>query len=241
MEPVTWPYYDGSITLADWMGSDLTVVNAARVSFGQASQEFTGKDRKLIRYLAEHKHMSPFRHVQLQFVCKDIPEVIARQWFKHQVGCGYTSGDFREPATVWNEISGRYVELPTEFFQPASFRKQSKDNKQASLPNDLIEKQDEARGWYEQALRQAEASYKAMLELGVCKEQARMVLPMAFKTSFIWTTSLEGAVNFVRLRKHPGAQGEMLPAADAVDAAIRLVAPVSVAALLGESCSSAQD
>ena len=238
----SWSYFDGSITLDDWMGGDLAITNAARVSFGGESQELTGRDKKLIKYLADHKHMSPFRHCVLKLVFKDIPEVIARQLYKHCVGIALTSGETRFIDTPWNEISGRYVELPTEFFTPPVFRQQSKDNKQASDPNVLVQNQGAALGWYTQALDQAAASYQALLDLGVCKEQARMVLPMCFKTSFIWTGSLEAAVHLVKLRKHNGAQQEMIPVAEIVEKACRIVAPVATAALLGEEtlCTPAQ-
>ena len=238
----SWSYFDGSITLDDWMGGDLAIVNAARVSFGCASKELTGRDKKLIKYLADHKHMSPFRHCVLKLVFKDIPEVIARQLYKHCVGIALTSGETRFIDTPWNEISGRYVELPTEFFTPPVFRQQSKDNKQASDPNVLVHSQDVAQDWYRHALDQARRSYEGLLKLGVCKEQARMVLPMCFKTSFIWTGSLEAAVHLVKLRKHNGAQQEMIPLAESVEKACRIVAPVATAALLGEEtlCTPAQ-
>ena len=88
--------------LSDYMGNDLSVVNAARVSFGKRKEKFEEKDGKLINYLAEHKHMSPFRHVVFSFVLEGISEVVCRQLYKHQVGCAYTSGEFREAATTWN-------------------------------------------------------------------------------------------------------------------------------------------
>ncbi|MDE3246718.1 MAG: FAD-dependent thymidylate synthase, partial [Acidobacteriota bacterium] len=110
----------GFVRLVDAMGSDLSVVNAARVSFGKQKDTFEDSDRKLIKYLAVHEHTSPFRHAYMQFHVK-APIFVFRQWMKHQVGCS------------WNEISGRYVEFPNdEFFVPASFRQQAKVNKQGS-------------------------------------------------------------------------------------------------------------
>ena len=120
---------DGKVTLSDYMGNDLSVVNAARVSFGKRKTEFDEKDIKLINYLAAHKHMSPFRHVVFTFTLEGISEVVCRQLYKHQVGCSYTSGEFKEAATTWNEISGRYVEFEPEFHTPELFRKQHKNNK----------------------------------------------------------------------------------------------------------------
>ena len=231
----SWPFYTGEVILTDLMGGDLSVANSARVSFNQKSEVLTDKDKKLIKYLSDHLHMSPFRHCSLQLTFQKIPEVLARQAFKHITGFGITSQEFRESATVWNEISGRYVELPTEFFTPKSFRKQSKNNKQASDPETLVEDQEKALSIYRNAQDQLGEAYRSLLALGVCKEQARFLLPMSFLTSWVWTGSLEAFVHFVRLRNHPGAQYEMVELARIVEEIVRLVAPVSTTALLGES------
>lgn len=227
-------YYNGRVVLSDSMGGDLAVVNAARVSYGKRSVTLDDGDKKLIRYLAQHKHMSPFRHVQLSLVLERIPEFILRQLFKHQVGMGYTAGEFREAATVWNELSGRYVEFDMNFFEVDEFRKQHKVNKQASDPNNLVDDQDTAREIYDQAIQQSFAAYNKLLEMGVAKEQARLVIPLAFETSVIWTGSLEAFVNFVRLRDHDGAQYEIQLLARIVREILMEVAPFSTEALLGE-------
>jgi len=152
------PVDDGFVTLSDCMGSDLSVVNAARVSFGKRKTEMDEKDIKLIKYLAAHKHMSPFRHVQFSFTLEGISEVVCRQLYKHQVGCAYTSGEFRETATVWNEVSGRYIEFDPEFHVPAEFRKQHTSNKQASREGELIEKNQEAHKIYMESLENSFSS-----------------------------------------------------------------------------------
>lgn len=223
---------DGFVTLADCMGSDLSVVNAARVSFGKRKEVFEEKDAKLIRYLAEHKHMSPFRHVVFSFTLEGVSEVVCRQLYKHQVGCAYTSGEFKEAATTWNEISGRYVELEPEFHVPSEFRKQHKSNKQASLEGESVEQNQEAKNIYLKALDDAYTSYKKLLELGVCKEQARMLMPLSFKNSLVWTASLEATVHFIKLRDHAGAQLEIRNLARAIHELIKPLCPHSIDALL---------
>lgn len=225
---------DGCITLCDVMGNDLSVVNAARVSFGKRKEIFEAADTKLIHYLAKHKHMSPFRHVVFSFTFEGISEVVCRQLYKHQVGCAYTSGEFRESATTWNEISGRYVELEPEFYVPTAFRKQHKSNKQASMENDLIEENENAKKIYTEAVEHAYNSYKALLALGVCKEQARFLIPLCFKNSLVWTASLEAVVHFIKLRDHEGAQLEIRNLARAVKDLVEPICPNSVKALLTE-------
>jgi thymidylate synthase (FAD) len=223
---------DGFVTLSDHMGNDLSVVNAARVSFGKRKTEFDDKDIKLIKYLAAHKHMSPFRHVVFSFTLEGISEVVCRQLYKHQVGCAYTSGEFRDSATTWNEISGRYIEFEPEFHVPSEFRKQHTNNKQASVEGEVIEKNEEAHQLYLETIENSYKSYKKLLELGVCKEQARMVMPVSFKNSLVWTASLEATVNFIKLRDHDGAQLEIRNLARAIHKLIEPICPHSIAALL---------
>ena len=228
-------YYGGQVILSDKMGSDLSVVNAARVSFNKKIDTLSPQDEKLINYLAAHKHMSPFRHVQCTLILQGIPEFILRQLYKHQVGISYTAGDFKEAATVWNEVSGRYVEFDVDFFDPPPFRQQHPNNKQASVKDRYIHNEAEARATYKAAMDMAYHSYHKLLSLGVCKEQARLVLPLSFKTSVIWTASLEALAHFVKLRSHEGAQVEIQTLAEIVHEIIKEVAPISTKALLGET------
>ena len=223
---------DGSVSLTDFMGSDLSVVNAARVSFGKRKEVFEEKDVKLIQYLAKHKHMSPFRHVQFSFLLEGVSEVVCRQLYKHQVGCAYTSGEFRESATTWNEISGRYVEFEPEFHIPSSFRKQHANNKQASVEGETVEENDEALCIYKEAMSDSYEKYKKLLALGVCKEQARMVIPLSFKNSLVWTASLEATAHFIYLRDHEGAQLEIRNLARAIYKLVQPICPHSIEALL---------
>lgn len=226
---------DGYVQLVDFMGGgDLSVVNAARVSFGKRKEVLDDNDVRLIRYLARHKHMSPFRHVQFSFVIHT-SEVVCRQLYKHQVGCAFTSGEMREAATVWNEISGRYVQFDENFHEIKKFRRQHESNKQASLPDELIDNNDEAVKVYNDALKHSYAAYEKLLELGACKEQARMVLPISFMNTLIWTASLEAVVNFIKLRDHEGAQWEIRKLSQAMRDLVMEICPESVKALLGES------
>ncbi len=229
----------GFVELVDRMGSDLTVVNSARVSFGKRKEELSAEDVKLIKYLADHEHWSPFRHVQLQFHCK-VPEFVARQWYKHVVGAEYSVGGATNKDHAWNEISGRYVDMSTaDFYIPRDFRSQSKDNKQASTPDPVSELLDTSTGdilaprdlLIERSLQMLN-SYNDMVNAGVAKEQARMMLPLNVYTEFYWTVSLQGLVNFIKLRDHEHAQYEIQLYAKALGQLIPNELSVSKGALL---------
>ncbi len=210
----------GFVRLVDMMGNDLSVVNAARVSFGKRKEHFEEKDKKLIQYLAKHEHTSPFRHAYVQFHIK-APIFVFRQWMKHQVGCS------------WNEISGRYVEFPDdEFFIPSLFRQQSKDNKQGSQGEIESEHRIAARTAYEAACRHAVDEYKKLLSLGVCREQARCILPLGLYSEVYWTSSLQAVAHFIRLRSESHSQWEIQQYAHAVRELIEKVFPASLEALL---------
>jgi len=220
----------GFVELVDAMGNDLTVVNSARVSFGKRKQSLSDGDRKLIQYLAAHKHWSPFRHVMLQFHCK-VPEFVARQWYKHVVGIAYSEAPTVDHA--WNEISMRYVDAGDfNFYLPQGLRRQSEDNKQASKDELVADADGQLLAGYEQHCRQSLELYSQLVEQGVAKEQARGVLPLNIYTEFYWTVSLQALVNFIQLRKHPGAQYEIRLYAEALEQLARTVAPVSIDALL---------
>jgi thymidylate synthase (FAD) len=219
----------GFVELIDHLGSDLTIVNAARVSFGKRKTDLSEADAKLIRYLAQHKHWSPFRHVQLQFHCK-VPEFVARQWYKHVVGIAYNEAPTVDHA--WNEISLRYVDASEfSFYTPDGFRQQSTDNRQASLDEWITDPADTFRNRYQEQMRSAFTLYEDMVTAGVAKEQARGVLPLCIYTEFYWTASLQAVVNFISLRKHPGAQFEIREYAHAVESLTRQVVPVAYQAL----------
>jgi len=220
----------GYVHLLDYMGGDLDVVNAARVSFGKRKEVFDEKDTRIISYLAKHKHMSPFRHVQFSFLIHT-PEVVCRQLYKHQVGCGFTSGEFRESSTVWNEMSGRYTEFNYKFHDVKEFRKQHFYNKQSSVSSEIIDDNKEAIKIYKSFLALSYETYRRLIDMGVCKEQARMVLPVSFMNTLIWTASLEAVVNFIKLRDHEGAQFEIRKLAVAIKDLVTPICPVSISEL----------
>jgi len=180
-------------TLVDTMGSDLTVVNAARVSFNSHSKELTRKDERLIAFLAKNGHWSPFAHVQLTLRVK-APIFVARQLVKHQVGL------------TWNEISRRYVDTDIEFYEPKVWRKAAENVKQGSS--------DESSGWgpcfkgHMTSQQLALAEYEDAISSGVCMEQARMLLPQSMMTEWYWTGSLVAFARIVKQRTHSTAQRE---------------------------------
>lgn len=210
----------GFVRLIDHMGSDLSVVNAARVSFGKVKTVFEDGDAKLVDYLAEHEHTSPFRHTALTLHVK-APIFVFRQWMKHRIG------------SEFNEISGRYVEFPEdEFFVPATFRQQAKVNKQGSEGEIAEANRARALASYLASCREAVGYYKEMLSLGVCREQARCVLPLALYSEVYWTVSLQAVAHFIRLRADSHAQWEIQQYAAAVRQVVEPLYPVGLKALL---------
>ena len=138
----------GFIEVLDSLGNDLTVANSARVSFGKRKKTYDKSDERLVRYLAKHKHFSPFRHLVVQFHIK-APEFVMRQWYKHVVG-NETPSSYPTKDHAWNEISGRYVPVE-EYYIPENWRQQSEDSKQASVG--AIAEQEEAADTYKTALK----------------------------------------------------------------------------------------
>ena len=193
---------DGFVKVVDVMGSDATVVNSARVSFGKRIDQIRDQDKKLLDYLSKNGHTSPFRHCTVQFHIK-APEFVARQWYKHIVGTEYSFKD-----AAWNEISGRYVTYDTEFWTPVKLRKQSADKKQGSS-NESVENEDALIQRYKEITQNMFKAYEEMLAAGVCKEQARTLLPLNFYTEWYWTASLQAVAHFVKLRTDPHAQVEI--------------------------------
>ena len=196
----------GHIELVDTLGDDLTPVNAARVSFGGRSEEFTNKDKRLSKFLIKHKHFSPFRHQHIMVIIK-APEFVMRQWYKHVVGIETTSSSASKDH-AWNEISGRYVEVE-DYYYPEVWRKQSEDNKQASdgVLDDLQQKR--MTSFYNEYMRQVEMTYDRMIEAGMAKEQARIVLPLSQYTQVWRTASFQSVMNFIELRDEPTSQVEI--------------------------------
>ena len=202
------------------MGSDLTVVNAARVSFGKrkGKAEFDNSDKKLINYLARHNHWSPFGHCSIQFYIK-APVFVARQLVKHQVGL------------TWNEISRRYVNTEAEFFEPDVWRSAADDKKQGSS-DEAINISSHSKRVYQQVLLKAKWTYEDLLKQGVCPEQARMVLPQSMITEWYWSGTLYAFARVCNLRCKPDAQQETREIANMIDKECGKLFPISWGALI---------
>ena len=194
----------GFLESLDTLGNDLTVVNSARVSFGKRKTVYSDGDRKLVKFLVKNKHWSPFRHIIVQFHIK-APEFVMRQWYKHVVGIETTSNSMTKDH-AWNELSGRYVPVE-DYYKPNNWRAQSEDNKQASKGS--IENQSEAEKIFDDTMAYVTGAYSKLLELGVAKEQARLLLPLNQYTEVYWTASFQAIMNFIELRDEETAQWEI--------------------------------
>ena len=197
----------GFIEVVDSLGNDLTVVNSARVSFGKRKKYWDKSDERLVKYLAKHKHYSPFRHLQVEFHIK-APEFLMRQWYKHVVGIETTSNSSTKDH-AWNEISGRYVEVE-DYYIPNVWRKQSEDNKQASEGTLTEVQNSRAIHSYNTALTTTMNMYERLVrDYGVAKEQARVILPLSQYTEVYWTASFQAIMNFIELRNEKTSQWEI--------------------------------
>jgi thymidylate synthase (FAD) len=211
-----------TVALLDHMGSDLSVVNAARVSFSKVSLEMTEADKKLIKYLAKHDHWTPFAHTSISLRIK-APIFVARQLGKHQVGL------------VWNETSRRYVKDTPEFYEPETWRAAAENVKQGSSETEVI-----THTKYGYPLAEGIPAlygallevYEEMIEAGVSPEQARMVLPQSMMTEWVWTGSLLAFVRVCKLRLDKHTQKETRDVAELIYVIIKQLYPVSVPALM---------
>lgn len=222
------PLGDGKsrIELIDSMGNDLSIVNDARASFEKASHELNEKDIKLINYLREHQHTSPFRGVVFKFKVK-APLYVCRQWWKHVIASNHN-----DEQLGWNEKSFRYVAIDdsNEFYIPKTFRKQAKSNKQATIGSLEESKNFQAISIYEQQCKDSYEAYSKLLDLGVGREQARGVLVPSVYTSWVWTVSLQALLHFIDLRRGMGAQSEIGAYAEAIVELIKPIVPVAIEA-----------
>lgn len=218
------------VTLIDNMGTDLSVVNAARVSFDKQSEwdvvdigapigikQLSKADSKLIKYLAEHNHWSPFSHAFASFRIK-APIFVARQLVKHTVGL------------TWNEVSRRYVSTEPEFYLPKTWRKAAENVKQGS--SDVI------AGYFnpkaEQAIEQCLRTYNLMLNEGVCAEQSRMILPQNTMTEWLWSGSLYAFARVCNLRLDSHTQLETQTVAKLIDSYMEDLFPESWKVLINK-------
>lgn len=222
-----------SVELIDYMGNDLSVVNAARVSFskesdweydedkhdGHGPERLSEKDTRLINYLAKHNHWTPFAHAFASFRIK-APIFVARQLVKHQVGL------------AWNEVSRRYVQEEPEFFFPASWRSAPEGSIKQGSGDKVINVVFDNTSMPEDATDYCLYTYNLLLERGVAPEQARMVLPQNTMTEWIWSGSLAAFARVCKLRLDPHAQLETQQVAQMIKDNIEPLFPVSFKALM---------
>ena len=212
----------GKVELVDCVGSDLSVVNSARVSFGVHKTELDDKDRKLIRYLLKHKHTSTLEHCFVTFRVK-VPLFIRSQHHRHRTWS-------------YNEISRRYTAESLEFYSPRAFRTQHSNNRQASNNDEQIDPilwepvgttaSEAIRGHHEDSVE----LYNKLMEKGVCREQARGILPQNLYTEYYASANLNNILKFIDLRSHDGAQYEIQKVAEAMLRIIEGLYPETVKA-----------
>ena len=213
----------GSVSLVNHMGDDITVVNSARVSFGVEKHELDRRDKRLINYLIKHRHTSTLEHnlITFKFV---VPLFVRSQHHRHRTWS-------------YNEISRRYTDKDLRFYEPLMFRTQHESNRQASNEDDVanptiapqfidsyISAADAVKSWHSQSLD----FFNKLIDAGVCREQARGVLPQNLYTEYYGTVNLNNLLKFIDLRTHEGAQWEIQKVAEAcLDIATELF-PVTV-------------
>lgn len=202
-----------TVTLVDHMGNDLSVVNAARVSFAKKSTTFSEADAGLIRFLARERHGTPFEHVVMTFHV-ETPIFVARQWFRHRIGS-------------FNEVSGRYVELEERFYVPRveDVRRQKGKPGNYTFEPASLHLSLHTQWEIELAAQQCFDAYHSMLEKGIAKELARVVLPLGTYTQFYWTVNLRALTNFLSLRTGKEALVEIRREAEEVERLAQEVVP----------------
>ena len=213
----------GEVSYVQHMGSDLTVVNSARVSFGKHKDKLDDRDKKLIRYLIKHRHTSTLEHNVITFRFK-VPLFVRSQHHRHRTWS-------------YNEISRRYTDENLEFYLPKKFRTQHKSNRQASNENDLINPQMyptlslmKVSEFFENRTLDCLQTYNDMMEVGVCREQARMILPQNLYTEYYGSCNLNNLLKFIDLRTHDGAQWEIQKVAEACLEIAKSIWPETVSA-----------
>ncbi len=202
------------VELIDQMGNDTTIVNAARVSFGKRIKEMSEGDTKLIKYLAQHNHWSPFAHASLQFRIK-APVFVARQLMKHTVGL------------VWNEVSRRYVDTEPEFYEVDKWRGKPINKKQGSDEDNEVEKSGKCYFLKSEVENNALICYEELLDAGVAPEQARMILPQSMMTEWWWSGTLYAFARVCNLRCASDAQYETRIVANLINKECGKLFPIS--------------
>lgn len=207
----------GYVELVDSMGGDLSIVNAARTSYNNPSDELTDADRGLIKYLAKHRHGTPFEMVTVKFEVQ-APIFVFREWHRHRI------------ASI-NEMSGRYVELERLFYVPSRDNVREQKGKPGHYTYERMDDGKTAAGvryGIELACNHSFDMYEDFLKRGVAKEQARMVLPLNTYSKMVWSCNLRALFNFLSLRNHDRAQYEIRVYADAMEEMVKAVAPVAM-------------
>ena len=212
----------GFVELIDGMVTEpcLKVVNAARVSYDKESKELSDKDIKLVSFLMNAGHYSTFRHSYFSFRIH-MPLFVAKQAWKYQIGSSWSEddtlgGSIEIPDTSWNEQSFRYVEFKKQYHIPTTLRKQSKINKQGSEGSVDAEINERLINKYVERCNESFDLYDEMVQMGVAKEQARLVLPASVYTQCIWTLSLQSLLHFFSQRLKEDAQFEIREYAQAM-------------------------
>jgi len=219
----------GRVDLVQHMGDDLTIVNSARVSFGKNKEVLDENDERLINYLVRHRHTSTFEHNLVTFRFT-VPLYVRSQHHRHRTWS-------------YNEISRRYTDVNIKFYQPHGFRTQHKSNRQASNADELVNPEVELDGFEMFSMHSFLADdavqfhnqcslelYNKLIEAGVCREQARGVLPQNMYTEYYGTVNLNNLLKFIDLRTHEGAQWEIQKVAEACLEIAEGLWPVAVGA-----------
>lgn len=207
----------GYVRLVDVMGSDLTVVNAARASYAKESKEINESDERLIAYLAKHDHTSPFRHAMLQFEIY-APLMVARQWWKYIIGSSHLEG-IGDTMNAWNESSRRYVTMEPTFYIPNEneWRGKPENNKQGSTDPVDSKLGAEFTEKLNKYIKEGVDLYEEAMERGICAEEARLFLPAyGMYVSWYWTASLQSVAHFIKQRTDSHSQFEIREYAEAV-------------------------
>ena len=200
----------GWIGLVDQMGTETSIVNAARVSFGKIRTEMDSRDAALVRYLIANHHTSPLEHVVFTFLVH-CPLFVRSQWHRHRTWS-------------YNEISRRYTQEDIKFFVPTELREQAESDRQASKVSDRID-QERCKELIRKHNEESCALYEKLLSEGVCREQARGVLPQNMMTTFWGTVDLSNLIKFLELRDSEHAQEEIREYAVAIKQLIKPIVP----------------
>lgn len=222
----------GYVRLVDSLGSDLTIVNAARVSYAKESHQLDDKDIRLIKFLAREDHTSPFRHAMLQFEIY-APLMVARQWWKYIVGSAHQEA-IGDSLNAWNESSRRYITEDAEFYYPTEEEWRSKPDHSKQGSGEPVE-WELGKEYTEKLMEYAEEGlklYNQAMEDGICAEQARLFLPAyGLYVRWYWTASLQSVAHFIQQRIEHDAQKEIQVYAQAVLDLAKEIFPISLQAL----------